>query len=119
MLSGRSPRRRLAGLSLVAVAALLPGCGTARRGGGGAVPAPPAPRLVSSNVQRSDYAGSEACARCHADVYESWRRSPMHNMTRTADPLATPPHERAGAAPASPRLQFDGRRFDFMGDAVQ
>ena len=38
--------------------------------------------LVSSNVLRGDYAGSEACARCHDDLVERWRRSPMHNMTR-------------------------------------
>lgn len=36
----------------------------------------------SSNVLRGDYAGSEKCATCHASIYASWQRSPMHRMTR-------------------------------------
>lgn len=31
---------------------------------------------------RADYAGSDACASCHAQIYEAWKRSPMHRMTR-------------------------------------
>ncbi|MEO8549318.1 MAG: cytochrome c3 family protein, partial [Kofleriaceae bacterium] len=31
-----------------------------------------------------DYAGSRACADCHADVYKIWASSPMRNMTRDA-----------------------------------
>ena len=45
----------------------------------------PATRLsteVSSNTTRADYAGSAACAGCHADEYASFLNSPMHNMTR-------------------------------------
>jgi hypothetical protein len=37
---------------------------------------------VSSNIVRADYAGSQACASCHAQLFETWRRSPMHLMTR-------------------------------------
>jgi hypothetical protein len=37
---------------------------------------------VGSNILRADYAGSESCARCHADIYSAWRNSPMHLMTR-------------------------------------
>jgi predicted CXXCH cytochrome family protein len=37
---------------------------------------------VTSNVLRADYAGSEACAGCHAEIYEAWKRAPMHRMTR-------------------------------------
>ena len=40
--------------------------------------------LVASNVLRGDYAGSEACADCHAEVYKKWSTSPMRNMTRDA-----------------------------------
>ena len=48
---------------------------------------PPAERpqraqLVTSNVWRGDYAGSEACADCHHEIYENWAASPMRNMTR-------------------------------------
>jgi predicted CXXCH cytochrome family protein len=39
-------------------------------------------QLPASNILRGDYVGSEACAPCHAAIYEAWRRSPMHNMTR-------------------------------------
>jgi len=44
-----------------------------------------APREIASNVLRADYAGSAACAKCHADVAAHWAASPMHNMTRTFD----------------------------------
>jgi predicted CXXCH cytochrome family protein len=42
------------------------------------------PRSVKSNVRFDDYAGSNACARCHASETAAWQRSPMHNMTREA-----------------------------------
>jgi len=35
-------------------------------------------------VLRPDYAGSEACADCHHEIYEKWAASPMRNMTRDA-----------------------------------
>jgi predicted CXXCH cytochrome family protein len=58
-------------------------------------PAPPrAPAAarggsVASNVLRGDYAGSEACADCHSQIFERWRASPMRNMTRDATAAAT------------------------------
>ncbi|NUO54143.1 MAG: hypothetical protein HOV80_35295 [Polyangiaceae bacterium] len=42
-----------------------------------------APPRVSSNVLRDDYAGSRACATCHASIHEAWAKSPMHRMTRS------------------------------------
>jgi predicted CXXCH cytochrome family protein len=51
--------------------------------------------LVKSNVLRADYAGSEACADCHDEIYAKWAASPMRNMTR----------EIAGATVRAP---FDG-----------
>jgi predicted CXXCH cytochrome family protein len=39
-------------------------------------------REVRSNILRGDYAGSQACAKCHATIYREWADSPMHNMTR-------------------------------------
>ena len=44
-----------------------------------------APRVVSSNVVRADYAGSDACLGCHEGIYRRWERSPMHRMTRVPD----------------------------------
>lgn len=40
------------------------------------------PGLVTSNVEFKDYAGTQACARCHVQYVEKWRATPMHNMTR-------------------------------------
>jgi predicted CXXCH cytochrome family protein len=57
---------------------------------------------VTSNVLRRDYVGSTECSYCHADIYEAWRRSPMHRMTRDA----------AGDASRAP---FDGAVFNFKG----
>ncbi len=59
----------------------------------GSQPAPTKPAivgkaLVASNVLRADYAGSEACADCHAEIFKRWAASPMRNMTRDAK-LAT------------------------------
>ncbi len=48
-------------------------------------PHPNAAHEVKSNVLRGDYAGSAECARCHRDIVDKWRASPMHNMTRMAE----------------------------------
>ena len=56
-----------------------------------------------SNILRSDYVGSAACAACHADVYAKWSASPMRKMTR--DP-----------GQAEIRAPFAGETFDFKGD---
>jgi predicted CXXCH cytochrome family protein len=37
---------------------------------------------------RGDYAGSPACADCHAQIYSTWAASPMRNMTRDAKTAA-------------------------------
>ncbi len=61
---------------------------------------------VTSNILRADYAGSDACKGCHADLYASWMQSPMHNMTRpwTAAKIVAP---------------FDGRVFKFQDDGAR
>ena len=56
-------------------------------------PRPNAP--LASNVLRDDYAGSQACADCHGQIYAQWAASPMRNMTRDA-------------ATATIRAPFDG-----------
>lgn len=65
-----------------------------------------APSRVASNVLRHDYAGSEACADCHPDVYDRWAESPMRRMTRAAGSDAI-------------RAPFDGVRFEFRGDRAE
>jgi predicted CXXCH cytochrome family protein len=87
----------------VALVALVVACG-----GQTAAPAAVQGRsgAPASNVLRADYAGSQACAGCHARVYEAWQRSPMHRMTRD---LAT----TEVSAP------FDGRSLKLGGDVAK
>jgi predicted CXXCH cytochrome family protein len=70
---------------------------------------------IRSNILRGDYAGSESCARCHADIYAAWRGSPMHLMTRLPDGEAvrvhTPFPGGDGAAPATFRFKDDTARL--------
>ncbi len=71
-------------------------------------PNPPsgqAPRLVTSNVLRADYAGSQTCGDCHADVFAKWEQSPMRNMTRDA-------------ATATIRAPFDNARLTIGSDTA-
>ncbi len=63
------------------------------------------PREIASNVLRADYAGSAACAKCHADIAASWSASPMHNMTRTF-------------APGVSQAPFSGTALRFKDDRV-
>ena len=64
-------------------------------------------RFVTSNITRADYAGSQACQRCHTKIFARWSGSPMRNMTRL---------ESSHRAPAAP---FDGRSFRFKDDSVE
>jgi predicted CXXCH cytochrome family protein len=84
-------RRALFALG-VATGLASAGCHPAPGAGPSAAPAPstkaPDPgdeAEVPSNVLRADYAGSERCATCHEGIATSFRRSPMHRMTRDAD----------------------------------
>ncbi|MDP9035503.1 MAG: hypothetical protein M3O50_11915 [Myxococcota bacterium] len=54
-------------------------------------------------MARSDYAGSSACASCHADITAAWTLSPMHRMTRDAK----------DAADEAVRAPFDGTHWRF------
>lgn len=68
--------------------------------------APAASRPASdSNLLRADYAGSAACAGCHAEITAAWRGSPMHRMTRRAGTEAI-------------RAPFDGETFRLKGDTA-
>lgn len=74
-------------------------------GCGAAPPLAPATAAVtvSSNIARGDYAGSKACAGCHAAVTAAWDRSPMRSMTRLAAKVPVEP-------------VFDGRAFEYKDD---
>jgi predicted CXXCH cytochrome family protein len=61
--------------------------------------------VVTSNILRKDYAGSDACEPCHPAIHEAFMASPMHRMTRHAD----------GPAVKAP---FDGDVFRFKDDRV-
>jgi predicted CXXCH cytochrome family protein len=69
---------------------------------------------LKSNIQFADYAGSQACARCHPGYVEKWMRAPMHNMTRTAHGLADVkgPFDGGGA---TFRLRDDTARLESAG----
>jgi len=54
----------------------------------------------------ADYAGTRACAKCHAEYVDSWLRSPMHNMTRDA-------------RSAEVKGPFDGTVFRFHDDTAR
>ena len=100
---------RFLGVCAVGVVVVVGACGGSRevagssrstsRGSGG-------PLFVRSNVARVDYAGSAACANCHAEVTSSWAVSPMHRMTRSA----------RGADVQAP---FDGTEWRFKDDVVR
>ncbi|MDB4970943.1 MAG: hypothetical protein JWN44_6632 [Myxococcales bacterium] len=92
----------------VGTAVFVPGCAApSRRAPTASAPAATGalPSVVASNMLRRDYAGSAACAPCHADEYDRFMTTPMHNMTRL--PTA-----------AVPTAAFDGR-FRFKDDAVR
>jgi len=92
----------------VLLSGLLVACGASREGvrpGHATAVSPAGPAMVRSNVARGDYAGSAACAPCHAEVTSAWAGSPMHRMTRTA----------RGADVQAP---FDGTEWRFKDDSV-
>lgn len=62
--------------------------------------------VVASNILRADYAGSDACAGCHADIFAAWRDSPMRLMTRRSEG-------------ANIRAPFDGATFTFKSDRAR
>ena len=49
----------------------------------------------TSALASAHYIGSAACAKCHAEIYESWKKTPMANVVRD-------PREHPDAIPADP-----------------
>src|SRR5580692_8655681 len=84
---------------------ILAGCRSTGTAPAGRIPALRPIGHVRSNVTRADYAGSAACAPCHADEVAAWEKSPMHRMTRDA-------------RSAQVRAPFDGTRWSFKDDTV-
>ncbi|HVH40915.1 MAG TPA: cytochrome c3 family protein [Labilithrix sp.] len=87
------------------IAAALASCGSSSPGAK-APAVTPHRGSVTSNVRFVDYAGTQTCARCHAEHVESWLRSPMHNMTREA-------------RTAEVKGPFDGTVFRFHDDTAR
>jgi predicted CXXCH cytochrome family protein len=75
----------------VVLAAAVSACvaGHGGRGTGGAASRPAGPGPVASNVEARDYAGSQSCAPCHADLVRTFTASPMHRMTRMVTDTTT------------------------------
>ncbi|MGZ3452099.1 MAG: hypothetical protein ACXVEF_20995 [Polyangiales bacterium] len=92
-------------MRLVACAIACMSVFAACRSGPARDPKAPPPKEVTSNVERKDYAGSTACAPCHADLFERWNKTPMHNMTRAVDA-------------AHVQAPFDGSAFRFKDDVA-
>jgi predicted CXXCH cytochrome family protein len=97
---------------LVVLATVAASCGPAAPRGAPAV-TPRSPTSgkggaseVSSNVVFADYAGTQACAKCHAGHVKTWLASPMHNMTR--EPSL-----------ADVKGPFDGTTFHFKDDSAR
>lgn len=88
--------------SIVLLALVLAACGRSAPAPATAQRAPT--KVASSNILRADYAGSQACADCHAELFAAWSGSPMRNMTRD---IAT----------ARVRAPFDGAELR-VGDDV-
>ena len=38
--------------------------------------------VVANTLASAHYAGSQACQKCHADIYEHWKKTPMANVVR-------------------------------------
>jgi predicted CXXCH cytochrome family protein len=89
--------------------------GARRTAGGGAVAAAGKARrdepIPPDNATRAAYAGTEACAACHADLVAAFRRSPMHRMTRALG-AAHPETEVQSPWPSSFRFHGDRARFE-------
>ena len=69
---------------------------------------------IRSNILRGDYAGSDSCAGCHAEIHAAWRGSPMHLMTRV--PAGVGIHApfgggNVGDAPSTFRFKDDTARL--------
>jgi predicted CXXCH cytochrome family protein len=95
---------------LLAAAGIAGGCGAsrpaARANTSGAPAVAAGPARVESNILRADYAGSERCASCHAEITAAWRDAPMHLMTRLPEQ-------------ARIRAPFDGTTFHFKEDSAR
>ncbi len=68
-------------------------------------PFPSAPAVESAKVKFADFAGSEACKDCHADIYNVWKQST---------------HGQAGGLPGEVKMiaRFDGRPLYFKDATV-
>jgi predicted CXXCH cytochrome family protein len=71
-------------VAVALAASAVAACGGGLRDHGAATFRPTGARAPKSNVEAADYAGSDACAACHAELVRTFVASPMHRMTRMA-----------------------------------
>ena len=95
------------------LALALSACHGARPVGPASSSVAPKSGVVASNVRFADYAGSQVCKKCHADIWEKWQRSPMHNMTRRLGGAGGP--VRGTTVVHAP---FAGEQLHFKNDLV-
>jgi predicted CXXCH cytochrome family protein len=97
-------------VSAVAAAALV-ACGATGTAGVGAERGDRAGPIPRDNATRAAYAGTPACAGCHAELVTAFGHSPMHNMTRPLG-AAHPGTEVKSPWPSAFRFHGDEARFE-------
>ena len=58
------------------------------------------------------YVGSQACAKCHAEIYERWKKTPMANVVR--DPREHPEAILPDLSKPDPLVQFKKEEIAFV-----
>lgn len=69
-------------------------------------------RRQASTMAAAHYVGSEACAKCHADIYERWKKTPMANVVR--DPRTHPDAILADFSNPPPFVNFKPKQIAFV-----
>ena len=64
--------------------------------------APDSPGESAADVSQAHYVGSQACADCHRDIYERWKKTRMANVVR--DPREHPDAIAPDLSKADPKL---------------
>jgi Cytochrome c554 and c-prime len=67
---------------------------------------------AQTDREKARYAGSESCQRCHAQIYEAWKKTRMANVVR--DPKAHPEAVVADFTHADPLVTFDLKDVAFV-----
>src|SRR5580692_10631242 len=66
----------------------------------------------SATAKSAHYAGSQSCQKCHAQIYEHWRRTPMANVVR--DPRDHPEAIIPDLSKSDPLVNFTAAEIAFV-----